>query len=153
MNPTTSYVCTRTDKGNDLVLSFVLGLQWCYVSVMHNVHICLSLSLFSYSTLSLKDFINILVYVYKIYVTWNWISTLGLANQFNLLLYQILQNPLFIMLNVKTVNSLLYSFIHSFNSLSYDRSKASSKASSPHSEIQRFLLQMGIFSPFLKVIQ
>jgi len=43
-------------------------------------------------------------------------------------------------------------FNHS-NSLSYDRSKASSKASSPHSAIQSFLLQMRVFSPFLKVIQ
>ena len=36
-------------------------------------------------------------------------------------------------------------FIHSFSSLSYDRSKASSKASSPHSAIQTFLLQMRVF--------
>jgi len=42
---------------------------------------------------------------------------------------------------------------HSFSSLSYDRSKASSKASSPHSAIQSFLLQMRVSSPFLKVIQ
>ena len=41
---------------------------------------------------------------------------------------------------------------HSFNSLSYDRSKASSKASSPHSAIQSFLFQMTVSSPFLKVI-
>ena len=32
----------------------------------------------------------------------------------------------------------------SFNSLSYDRSKASSKANSPHSAIQSFLLQMRV---------
>ena len=44
-------------------------------------------------------------------------------------------------------------FIHSFSSLSYDRSKASSKASSPHSAIQSFLLQMRVSSPSLKVIQ
>ena len=44
-------------------------------------------------------------------------------------------------------------FIHSFSSLSYDTSKASSKASSPHSAIQSFLLQMRESSPFLKVIQ
>jgi hypothetical protein len=44
-------------------------------------------------------------------------------------------------------------FIHSYSSLSYDRSKASSKASSPHSAIQSFLLQMGVSSPFLKVTQ
>ena len=43
--------------------------------------------------------------------------------------------------------------IHSFSSLSYDKSKASSKASSPHSAIQSFLLQMRVSSPFLKVIQ
>ena len=43
--------------------------------------------------------------------------------------------------------------IHSFSSLSYDRSKASSKASSPHSAIQSFLFQMRVSSPFLKVIQ
>ena len=43
--------------------------------------------------------------------------------------------------------------IHSFSSLSYDRSKAFSKASSPHSVIQGFLLQMRVSSPFLKVIQ
>ena len=46
-----------------------------------------------------------------------------------------------------------YTDIHSFISLSYDRSKASSKASSPHSAIQSFLFQMGVSSPFLKVIQ
>jgi hypothetical protein len=33
----------------------------------------------------------------------------------------------------------------SFSSLSYDRSKASSKASSPHSAIQSFLFQMSVF--------
>jgi hypothetical protein len=41
------------------------------------------------------------------------------------------------------------SFIHSFSSLSYDRSKASSKAGCPHSAIQSFLLQMRVSSPFL----
>jgi hypothetical protein len=41
----------------------------------------------------------------------------------------------------------------SFSSLSYDRSKASSKVSSPHSAIQSFLFQMRLSSPFLKVIQ
>jgi len=41
----------------------------------------------------------------------------------------------------------------SFSSLSYGRSKASSKASSPHSAIQSFLFQMRVSSPFLKVIQ
>jgi hypothetical protein len=40
-------------------------------------------------------------------------------------------------------------FIHSFSSLSYD----SSKASSPHSAIQSLLLQIRVSSPFLKVIQ
>jgi hypothetical protein len=44
-------------------------------------------------------------------------------------------------------------FTYSFSSLSYDRSKASSKASSPHSAIQSFLSQMRVSSPFLKVIQ
>jgi len=43
--------------------------------------------------------------------------------------------------------------VHSFSSLSYDRSKASSKASCPHSAIYSFLLQMTVSSPFLKVIQ
>ena len=46
-----------------------------------------------------------------------------------------------------------YQGVHSFSSLSYDRSKASSRATSPHSAIQSFLLQMRILSPFLKVIQ
>ena len=52
-------------------------------------------------------------------------------------------------------SSLLLEFgaFISFSSLSYDRSKASSKASSPHSAIQSFLLQMRVSSPFLKVIQ
>jgi hypothetical protein len=36
---------------------------------------------------------------------------------------------------------------------SYDTSKASSKASCPHSAILSFLLQMTVSSPFLKVIQ
>ena len=44
-------------------------------------------------------------------------------------------------------------FIYSFSSLSYDRSKASSKASPPHSAIQSFRLQMRVSYPFLKVIQ
>jgi hypothetical protein len=42
---------------------------------------------------------------------------------------------------------------HSFSSLPYDSSKASSKASSPHNAIQSFLFQMRVTSPFLKVIQ
>ena len=42
--------------------------------------------------------------------------------------------------------------IHSFSSLSYDRSKTSSKASFPHSAIQSFLLQMSVPSPFLKLV-
>jgi len=44
-------------------------------------------------------------------------------------------------------------YIHLFSSMSYDRSKASSKASSPHSAIQSFLSQMRVSSPFLTVIQ
>ena len=40
-------------------------------------------------------------------------------------------------------------YINPFSSLSYDRSKASSKASSPHSAIQSFLLQMRVPSPSL----
>ena len=44
-------------------------------------------------------------------------------------------------------------FLHSFSSLSYHRSKASSKASCPRSGIQSFLFQMRVSSPFLKVIQ
>ena len=48
----------------------------------------------------------------------------------------------------------VYIYIYiTFSSLSYDRSKASSKASSPHSAIQSFLFQMRVSSPFLKVIQ
>ena len=43
--------------------------------------------------------------------------------------------------------------IHSFSSLSCDRFKASSKASSPHSTTWSFLLQMRLSSPFLKLIQ
>ena len=42
--------------------------------------------------------------------------------------------------------------IHSFSSLSYDRSKTSSKASSPLSAIYSFLLQVRVSSPFFKVI-
>jgi hypothetical protein len=41
----------------------------------------------------------------------------------------------------------------SFSSLSYDRSKASSKANSSHSAIQSFLFHMRVSSPFLNVIQ
>ena len=44
-------------------------------------------------------------------------------------------------------------FILSFCSLSYDRSVASSKASSPQSAIQCFLFQFTVSSLFLKVIQ
>jgi hypothetical protein len=41
---------------------------------------------------------------------------------------------------------------HSFSSLSYDRSIASSKESSPQSAIYRFLLQFPVPSRFLKAI-
>jgi len=46
---------------------------------------------------------------------------------------------------------MIHIYIYSFSSLSYDRSEASSKASSPHSVIQSFLFQKSILS-FLKVI-
>jgi hypothetical protein len=49
--------------------------------------------------------------------------------------------------------NISYHIIHFIYSLSYDRSKASSKASCPHSAIQSFLFQMRLSSPFLKVIQ
>ena len=62
------------------------------------------------------------------------------------------QKEIFQLLGVRRWRELA-TFIHSFSSLSYDRSKASSKASSPHSAIQSFLLQMRVSSPFLKVIQ
>jgi len=44
-------------------------------------------------------------------------------------------------------------FLISFSSLSYNRSKASSKASSPHSAIQSFLFQMRVSSPFLNPLK
>ena len=50
------------------------------------------------------------------------------------------------------VHIYIYIYIHSFTSLSYDRSKTSSKASCPHSAIYCFLLQIRASSPFLKVI-
>jgi hypothetical protein len=50
-------------------------------------------------------------------------------------------------------NSNIDIIIISSSSLSYDRSKASSKASSPHSAIQSFLFQLRVSSPFFKVIQ
>jgi hypothetical protein len=46
-----------------------------------------------------------------------------------------------------------HNFTHLFSSLSFNMSKVSSKASSPHSAIQSFLLQMRVFWVFLKVIQ
>jgi hypothetical protein len=49
--------------------------------------------------------------------------------------------------------SLHFIHTHLLSSLSYDRSKVFSKASSPHSAILSFLLQMRVSSPFLKVIQ
>ena len=39
----------------------------------------------------------------------------------------------------------IFIIIYSVSSLSYDRSKVSSKASSPHSAIQSFLLQMRVW--------
>ena len=47
----------------------------------------------------------------------------------------------------------IYIYIYLFSSPSYDRSKASSKASSKYSAIQSFLLQIRVSCPFLKVIQ
>jgi hypothetical protein len=49
---------------------------------------------------------------------------------------------------MKFENDWLF-FIYSYSSLSYDRSKASSKASA----IQNYLFQIRVSSPFLKVIQ
>lgn len=69
MNPATSQVCIRADKGNDLVLSFVSGLQFCYVYVFAQRA---RLSLSSYLALSLKDFTQIVLYIYQIAVTWNF---------------------------------------------------------------------------------
>ena len=46
-----------------------------------------------------------------------------------------------------------WKFINSFSILSYAWFKASSKASSPRSAIQSFLLQMRVYSHFLKIIQ
>ena len=66
-------------------------------------------------------------------------------------LWQI-HHPLNTLMHVH-VDFSIYKEIHSFSSLSYDRSKASSKASSPHSAIQSFLFQMRVSSPFLGVIQ
>ena len=43
--------------------------------------------------------------------------------------------------------------IHSFSSLSDDRSKASSKTIPPHSANYSFLLQMRVTFPVFKVIQ
>jgi hypothetical protein len=56
-------------------------------------------------------------------------------------------------LNSNSDNFIIIVPFISFSSLSYDRSKTSSKASSPHSAIQSFLFQMRVSSPFLKVIQ
>ena len=50
---------------------------------------------------------------------------------------------------LKSVLQSIKHFIHSFSSLSYDRSKASSKSISPHRAIQSFLLQMRVSCPFL----
>jgi hypothetical protein len=50
-------------------------------------------------------------------------------------------------------NSLGRLQLHSFSSLSYDRSKANSKASSPYSAIQSFLLQIRVSFRFFNVIQ
>jgi len=64
--------------------------------------------------------------------------------------------------SVHTASSPIYTWklqsysdvlLFSFSSLSYDRSKASSTAISPHSAIQSFLFQMRVSSPFLKIIQ
>ena len=48
---------------------------------------------------------------------------------------------------------LIHVTLHPFSSLSYDRSKASSKASSPHSLIQSFFLQKRVSSPFLNTLR
>jgi hypothetical protein len=51
------------------------------------------------------------------------------------------------------IHSSIHVFIHSFSTLSYDRSIASCKASFPRSEIHCFLLQFPVSSPFIKVTQ
>jgi len=54
---------------------------------------------------------------------------------------------------VKIMQLFIHSCIYSFRSLSYDTFIASSRASSPHTAIQCFLLQFSVFSSFLKVFQ
>ena len=50
-----------------------------------------------------------------------------------------------------SLEALFHTVIHhSYSSLSYDRSKASSKASSRHSAIYSFLLRRRVSSPFLR---
>ena len=56
--------------------------------------------------------------------------------------------------NFKASTKLKSYYVYSsFNNLSDDRSKASSKTMPPHSAIQSFLLQMRVSSPVLKFIQ
>ena len=52
---------------------------------------------------------------------------------------------------ITNFSGVLTAFIHLV--VSYDRSKASSKASSPHSAIWSVLLQMRVSSPFLKLLR
>jgi len=50
-------------------------------------------------------------------------------------------NLWFVQVKLLFVAQNRYDMIHSFSSLSYDRSKASSKANSPHSAIQSSIFQ------------
>jgi hypothetical protein len=81
MNPTASYVCIRTDKvqRSCTVFCFRVRVLLC-IRFMRNVHVCLSYSMFIQLTASLKDFTLNVLCTYQISITWNWVSTLGLAN-------------------------------------------------------------------------
>jgi len=104
---------------------------WVHLALSFSLHACLSSSV---CTLTAVSFIR----SYVTLVTSN--ETVECSNKVPIILSDLKEN--FIL-------CLAINKIHSFSSLSYDRSEASSKASSPHSAIQSFLLQMRVSSPFL----
>ena len=70
-------------------------------------------------------------------------NEIGHGNAWYVIIYGFLQCKLRIVNNSK---NLIHSFIHSFSSLSNDRSNASSKTIPPHIEIHSFLLH-SIWTP------
>jgi len=150
---------SRVETSYHLKKLFANFVCWLWVQILINiipyVPILINTSIISY--------ILIYIYIYIVPYILILINILPIYIDIdkNMVPCILIKNTVpYILILIKNIVPYILQFINiapciliSFSSLSYDRSKTSSKASSPHSAIQSFLFQMTVSSPFLKVIQ